>query len=114
MNTVALYVGLIYALWVYYLAVMNVKRAIDAGTCPVVTKWVAYLTLLPPALLLDWALNMLLTAPFADWPAGWRELVTGRLKRYAYEAQHLGTWRQRAAVHFAKFLDAFDPSGRHI
>ena len=100
--------------WVYYLAVMNLKRAIDAKLAPWPMELLGYATVLPPALFLDWLMNMLLTFVTFDPPTWWGELVTGRLKRYAYEPQYFGTWRQRFAKWFALILDAADPSGKHV
>lgn len=108
------YLAGLYVLWVYYLAVMNLKRAIDAGTAPMTMKVLGYCTVLPPAVLVDWIMNMVLTIPFLDLPAHPGELVTGRLKRYAYQLQHWNTWREKVAVWFASILDACDPSGKHI
>jgi hypothetical protein len=96
------------------MAVMNLKRAIDAGVASLPMKVLGYTTVLPPAVLLDWLMNLALSFPFFDPPQWAGELVTGRLKRYAYEAQHRGTWRQRLALWFARILDALDPSGKHI
>ena len=104
-----------YILWIYYLAVMNLKRAIDNNIAPPVMKWLGYLTVLPPAVLLDWLMNIALSLPFWNLPAKPFELVTGRLKRYAHEdKQYQGTWRQKVAYAFALILDAADPSGKHI
>ncbi len=48
-------------------------------------------------------------------PANWREVVTGRLQRYAHRAQYAGTGRQRWAYWFDRhLLGPFDPSGKHI
>lgn len=104
----------IYVLWIYYLAVMNLKRAIDADLAHPVAKWSGYLLVLPPAVLTDWAVNMTLcTFLFLDMPASKRELVTGRLKRYAESpGWH---WRKAGAIWFAtSMLDVFDPSGDHV
>ena len=108
------YLVALYALWIYYLAVMNLKRAIDAGQAPAPMKWLGYTIVLPPAVLLDWLVNVALSLPMLDAPAWWGELVTGRLKRYAYEPEYHGTWRQRFAFAFALILDAADPSGKHV
>ena len=103
-----------YFLWVYYLAVMALKRAIDAGTAHPAAKWAGYLLVLPPALVTDWAVNIILcTVLFADLPASKGELVTGRLKRYAESPG----WSKRKAssIWIAEaFLDVFDPSGKHL
>lgn len=102
-------------LWVYYAATANLKRVIDAGTAPMLMQVLGYLLVLPPMLALDWLLNMtVFTVLFGDPPESWTELVTGRLKRYAYLPKHQGTKRQKAAQGFALILDELDPSGKHI
>lgn len=100
--------------WIAYNAVMNLKRPIDAGTAPWIVELLGYATVLPPALVLDWLLNLLLTLVTLDPPAWWGELVTGRLKRYVYEPQYFGTWRQGFGRAYATLLDSLDPSGRHV
>lgn len=103
------------ALWVYYAATANLKRVIDNKTAPLAMQVLGYTLVLPPMLFLDWLLNMTVFAVlFVDPPAHPAELVTGRLKRYVYEARYLGSMRQKAAQWFALILDALDPSGRHV
>jgi len=103
----------LYALWFFYLAVMCLKRADDAGT---ISKqaYILGLPILIIGVLLDWAVNMTLgTVVFLDMPESPKELVTGRLKRYV--ERHPDTWRATASEWFAvHFLDVFDPSGKHI
>lgn len=102
-------------LWKYYAAAANLKRAIDNKTAPLLMQVLGYTLVLPPMLFLDWLLNYtLFRLLFWDRPAKWNELVTGRLKRYVYEAQHQGTKRQKVARIFALILDALDPSGKHV
>lgn len=102
----------VYGLWLFYLAVMNLKRAQEAGALSRAALVLGYPILLI-GLALDWAVNVVLTLPFLDVPASPSELVTGRLKRYAYDKSQ--TWRRSAAVWFAEnLLDTFDPSGKHI
>jgi hypothetical protein len=105
----------VYVLWLLYLAVMNLKRAKDAGNIPRVSLWLGYPILLA-GLLIDWLVNVVIfTVLFFDLPGNATELVTGRLKRYAYGEGYGFTWRQRAAHWFAEhLLDPFDPSGKHI
>lgn len=100
---------LIYALWVFYLAVMNLKRARNAG---LLTKTANALGL--PVLFAGYALDLLvnalpMTVLLLELP---QELtVTARLKRHI----KTGTgWRFWLARWFIPLLDPFDPSGRHI
>lgn len=101
----------IYALWVFYLAVMHLKRARDLGTLSRPALYLGY-----PVLLVGYALDVFVqlvvaTLLFADIP---RELtLTGRLKRYLY-LEPSGTWREAVAAWMcAHLLDQFDPDGRH-
>lgn len=103
---------LVYLLWLFYLAVMNLKRARDDGTISRVALWLGY-PILVVGLLLDWLVNVLIfTVLFLDAPGEPYELVTGRLKRHAYGPEG---WRRKFARWFADhLLDPFDPSGRHV
>lgn len=106
---------LVVALWVYYAAAANLKRAIDDKTAPLLMQVLGYTLVLPPMLFLDWLCNMtVFTVLFWDLPAHKAELVTGRLKRYAPEIEHMNSKRWKAARVFALILDALDPTGRHI
>lgn len=53
----------------------------------------------------DWLVNHLLTLVFLDFPVGWDELVTGRMKRYKAEK---GGWRHDFAVWFCPILNKVD------
>ena len=101
----------LYALWIFYLAVMNLKRAQDAGTLPRTALVFGYPVLLA-GLLIDLFVNVFVASIiFLDPP---RELtMTARLKRYASEQPK--TWRASVSVWFAaNLLDVFDPSGKHV
>lgn len=106
---VALAVLSVYGLWVFYLAVMNLKRAKDAGT---LRPWARRLggPVLFVGVLLDLLVNWLVfTVLLLELPR--ETLVTARLKRHL--ASGAG-WRYRVARWFcADLLDAFDPSGCH-
>lgn len=101
--------GLLYALWVFYLAVMNLMRARIAGRLRKPALVLGY-PLLVVGVLLDVAANVLVMSVLLLEPP--RELlVTKRLRRHA-----TGTgWRRDVAMWFAvNLLDVFDPSGRHV
>ena len=98
-----------YALWVFYLAVMALKRSRDEGRltgAPYVLAW--------PVLIVGYVLDFYVTVipgtiVFLDRP---REgTFTARLKRYAKQP---GTWRFTLTVWFASLLDRFDPDGYHV
>lgn len=100
--------------WVYYAAAANLKRAIENGTAPIVMQVLGYTLVLPPLLFMDWLANMtVFSVLFWGRPASLSELVTGRLKRYVYLNEYIGTKRRQGAVGFALILDALD-NGKHI
>lgn len=99
-----------YLLWLFYLAVMTLKRGRDARTLTGVGYAFAY-PILIVGLLLDFFVNVFgCSILFFDLP---REgTMTARLKRYAAQP---GTWRFTMTVFIAKhFLDKFDPDGYHV
>jgi hypothetical protein len=109
---------LTYALWAFFLAVMALKRAKDAGQL----SRPARLLGTPIAfvgLALDFLVNVLVvTVLLLELPR--QTTVTARLKRHAYlglEAAHFGRsipWRTKASAWIcSNFLDVFDPSGKH-
>lgn len=100
---------LLYALWVFFLAVMSLKRAKDAGTLTFWNKMFGYPVLFV-GLLLDFLANTLvLTVLLGELP---REgTVTARLKRHNETSTG---WRKAVAVWSEQHLDQFDPSGDHI
>lgn len=102
-----------YALWVFYLAVMNLKRAKDAGNLRPIALWLGS-PILVVGIVIDWLVNwVVFTVVCLDFPESAGELVTGRLKRYVRDEPD--TWRASLAFWFAdELLDAFDPSGKHI
>jgi hypothetical protein len=98
-----------YLLFIFYLAVMNLKRVKDTVGLSTPVKVLGY-PILFIGLLLDFIVNVfLVTFILMELP---RELtVTSRFKRHNRE----GTgWRQAVARWFEPILDPFDPSGDHI
>jgi hypothetical protein len=105
----ALYGFLItYGTWLFYLALMNVKRAKDAGKITRVVYVLGY-PLLLVGLILDFLCNMLVfTVIMIEIPQ--ELLVTTRLSRHICN----DTWRGKIAKWFCvNLLDQFDPSGKH-
>ena len=100
---------LLWALWVFFLAVMTLKRAKDADLLTATAKAFGYPVLFA-GLLLDFLCNVLvLTVLLAELP---REgTVTSRLKRHNL---HSTGWRKSVAAWAEPLLDPFDPSGDHI
>jgi len=97
----------IYATWLYYLAIMNLKQSKDElngyvklfgyplGLIGVIFD--VYIQLIPASIL------------FLDLPKDL--LLTGRMRRYK---NCNDDWRNKVALWFCMhFLDPFDPSGMH-
>lgn len=100
--------GLTYALYVFYSAVMNIKRVRDMGKLTAFGKVLGYPTLFI-GLVLDLLVNVLVMSIILfEFP---RELtVTSRLKRH----QASTGWRLAVVKFFEPVLDPLDPSGDHI
>jgi hypothetical protein len=98
----------VYGLWVFYMAVMNLKRAKDAGT---LRPWARRFggPVLLVGVLLDLIVNWLVfTIILLELPR--ETLVTARLKRHLKSQG----WRRNVAYWFcSELLDTFDPSGAH-
>ena len=98
-----------YALYVFYAAVMNIKRVRDAGKL----TWMGYVLGYPTlvvGLFLDLLVNVfVMSFVLLELP---RELtVTSRLKRHHKESTG---WRLAVVKFFEPVLDPLDPSGDHI
>jgi hypothetical protein len=108
-SNILIILGATYALYVFYAAVMNIKRVRDAGKLTWVGKALGYPTLVI-GLLLDLFINLtLMTVVLLELP---RELtVTSRLKRHHKESTG---WRLAVVKFFEPVLDPLDPSGDHI
>jgi hypothetical protein len=99
----------LYALWLFYLAVMALKRARDAGQLTTVA-YVLGLPMLVVGLALDVLVNwFVMTLLLLELPR--EATVTARLRRHKGDPE----WRGKVSRWFAlHLLDTFDPSGRHI
>lgn len=101
--------GLTYGLWIFYAAVMNIKRVRDMGKLTTIGKVLAY-PMLVIGLVLDLLVNWLvMTVILVEIP---QELtVTSRLKRHQKESTG---WRLAVVKFFEPVLDPLDPSGDHV
>jgi hypothetical protein len=99
----------VYALWVLYLAVMNLNRARKAGALSK-TAWVFGMPVLIVGLLLDAIVNIaVMSVVLWELP---RELtVTARLKRHHKTSTG---WRLAVVLWFEPLLDPYDPDGDHV
>lgn len=100
--------GITYALWIFYLAVMNLKRAKDAGLLTNTAKALGY-PILIVGYILDCFVNFtVMTVLLLEIPQ--ETTVTARLSRH-----NQGTgWRKSIAAWAEPLLDPYDPSGNHI
>lgn len=101
--------GVTYALYVFYAAVMNVKRVRDMGKLSPIGYVFGW-----PTLILGYALDVLcnvfvMTLLFLELPK--ETTVTARMKRHNRESTG---WRKRIVQFFEPLLDPLDPSGDHI
>jgi hypothetical protein len=102
-------IAITYLLYVFYSAVMNIKRVRDMGKLTTFGKVLGYPTL-AIGLVLDLVVNtFVMTLILLELP---RELtVTSRLKRHNKESTG---WRLAVVKFFEPVLDPLDPSGDHI
>lgn len=101
----------LYLLWTLYLAVMNLKRARDAGKLSK-PAYVLGLPLLYGGLLLDVLVNLTVcTVILREIPRKGEWTVSQRLSRHVAGSG----WRQAIAVWVGTYLlDPYDPSGKHL
>jgi len=98
-----------YALWIFYLAVMNLKRAKDAGLLSTTSSALGYPVLFV-GYLLDFLVNVFVFTPvLLELPQ--ETTVTARLKRHNRTSTG---WRKAVALWAEPLLDPYDPSGKHI
>jgi hypothetical protein len=98
-----------YMLYVFYSAVMNIKRVRDLGKLTTLGKVFGYPTLFI-GLILDFLCNtFVMTVLFLELPHEFT--VTSRLKRHNHSNDN---WRTSLARWFEPVLDPLDPSGDHI
>jgi hypothetical protein len=98
-----------YALYVFYAAVMNIKRVRDMGKLTKLGMLFGYPTLVI-GLVLDLLVNVfVMSVLLVEVP---REgTVTSRLKRHNRESTG---WRLAVVKFFEPVLDPLDPSGDHV
>lgn len=110
LGAVAFHFYLFWRLWVYYLAVMNLKRVKDLPEGLNTGSKIAGGFALIIGYVLDAYLNIVaMTLITGRLP---KELtVSERLKKYNKE---VGTWGKKVATFMEPFLDPYDPKGDHI
>ena len=101
--------ALTYGLYVFYAAVMNIKRVRDEGKLTKLGMAFGYPTLII-GLILDFFVNtFVMTFIMLELPKEFT--VTSRLKRHNRESTG---WRLAVVKFFEPVLDPLDPSGDHI
>ncbi len=104
-------IGLFYTTWVFFCAVMNIKRVRDAGKLTRTARVLGMVTL-AIGLVLDLAVNWLI-APvlFMELPRWGEWLLSARITRLI--AAGAG-WRAKVALWLRmQLLDDIDPGGVH-
>jgi hypothetical protein len=101
--------GSSYALWIFYLAVMNLKRAKDAGLLTKTAMALGYPVLIVGYVLDFWVNITVMTFLLMEFPR--ETTVTARLKRHNNQSSG---WRKSVALWAEPLLDPYDPSGNHI
>jgi hypothetical protein len=103
--------GTLWALWVLYIAMMNIKRVAEAEPMPIRVRMLVYPTMAVFEVVEFVANVVVLTVLFVDWP---REIrVSDRLRRYWRNPYRYG-WRLYVVRFLKPMLDPFDPAGPHI
>jgi hypothetical protein len=101
----------LWALWVLYIAMMNVKRVTASKPLMWQAKILVYPTMAVFEVIEFVANVVVLTVLFFDWP---REIrVSDRLRRYWRRPARYG-WRLHVVKFIKPMLDPFDPAGPHI
>jgi hypothetical protein len=114
LNAILLALGLTYGLFVFYAAVMNIKRVRDMGKLNTLGKVLGYPTLFI-GIVLDVIVNwFVVTFILLEFPREYT--VTARLKRHNRESDgsYLGRWRLAVVKFFEPLLDPLDPDGSHL
>jgi uncharacterized membrane protein len=112
LKLIALYLGLAYATWFAFLAVMALLAARNSGKLTKASEVLA-MPILVVGQLLDISLNVASTALFLDLPQEW--MLTFRCDRYLSIANPSGMNRYRQRVARALCQNLLDPfqSGGH-
>ncbi len=106
---VAWSLGVTYATWILFLAIMNLSRAKKAGLLSK-TALVMGTPVLIIGYLLDFLMNVtVMSLVLLEFPK--ETTVTARLKRHHKESTG---WRLAVVLWFEPLLDPYDPDGDHI
>lgn len=98
----------IYLLWIFYIAIMGLKRIKDSGQLSKIAAIFGYPVFIF-GYLLDVVVNIfVMTFVLLELPKEFT--VTARLKRHKDDL----SWRGKVVEFFRPLLDPFDPSGKHI
>jgi hypothetical protein len=103
--------GILWALWVLYIAMMNIKRVAATQPMPIRVRLLVYPTMAMFEIVEIVANAIILTVLFWDWPR--ERHVSDRLRRYWRNPYQYG-WRLYIVRFLKPMLDPFDPTGHHI
>lgn len=105
----------LWVLWLFFLAVMSLKRAKAAGLLSWQAKLFGY-PVVGLGYLIDFAVNTVVMTAVLIEPPQWQHkelLVTDRLKRLRRTDKRSG-WQRDVAEWFVSLLNPYDPDGDHI
>jgi hypothetical protein len=102
---------ILWALWILYIAMMNIKRIAATETMPLRVKLLVYPTVAVFEIVEFVANVVVCTVIFLDLPREVR--VSDRLRRYYRRPTKYG-WRLHIVLFIKPMLDPFDPTGPHI
>lgn len=111
LSLVGFILGTLWALWVLYIAMMNIKRVAATQPMPLRVKMLVYPTMAVFEVIEVIANVIVCTILFLDLPREVR--VSDRLRRYYRRPDRYG-WRLHIVLFLKPMLDPFDPTGPHI
>lgn len=110
-GTVTFVLLTLWALWILYVAMMNINAVVKVQRLPWQSKLLVYPTVLVFEFVELIANSLVCTLLFLDLPREWT--VSDRLRRYNKNPKRAG-WRMILVRFFKPMLDPFDPEGPHI
>ena len=111
LSTIIFTLLILWALWILYVAMMNIELAVEKGPLPWQSKFMVYPTMFIFEIIEFIANVIICSLIFLDPP---RELtVSDRLRRYYIHQEKYG-WRMVIVKFIKPMLDPFDHKGPHI
>lgn len=110
-GTVSFILCTLWALWILYVAMMNINAVSQVQSLPWQSKLLVYPTVVVFEIVELIANILVCTLIFLDFPQEWT--VSERLRRYKRNPERAG-WRMLLVKFIKPMLDPFDPTGPHI